>query len=607
MDDMQKGGTRIFKKSTPNGKLTIYLGKRDFFDHLTHVDPVEGVVLVDPEYVKDRKVFVHLLGAFRYGRDEVDLLGMSCHSDLYLSTRQVYPALSSNTGVSYTTGTNEVGTRSAFLEPPTLTRLQERLIRKLGANAYPFYFQQLHRSGYSRDSFVYLVIGSRPLICRYIFIYYRAHFLRQLKAPSLFRFVRVSVHPRLLTLANNSVRMIIRKLTYAPEEPGPQPSVEVLRDFLMSVGSLRVEVSLDKQKYHHGETMCVNVLVDNNSNKTVKRIRISVRQYVQVILHTSVAYKSTVAEIHSDEGFPICASQTGWCKVYRVCPSLASNRDKTSLAMDGDLKHEGTNLASSTIVPPKHLSNDSIGIHVQYKVKVRLTLGFGVSDVCLQLPFILTHPNPTESISGRSVEEGDLITANSSRQCPPKTVALNTSAPTGTNSMGKNSDAPHKTATRNGDTPIPPKCDIDAVPKMDAPFIFDLSPARPSRESENNHHENGNSHNSIHSVEPTLLSLLPTSPVRTDMIPFGNRSHLVSGERSPFSQTPDIRSTAYEFDSVPHTKVYGTRPPPSTAGTQATVSEDDLIFEDFARLRLRANADTPAANNVVFHQPGVFS
>lgn len=41
--------------------------------------------------------------------------------------------------------------------------------------------------------------------------------------------------------------MIIRKLTFAPDEAGPQPTAEVARDFLMSLGSLRVEASLDKQ------------------------------------------------------------------------------------------------------------------------------------------------------------------------------------------------------------------------------------------------------------------------------------------------------------------------------------------------------------------------
>jgi hypothetical protein len=50
----KKQGTRVFKKGSPNGKITVYLGKRDFVDHVTHVDPIDGVVLVDPEYLKVR-------------------------------------------------------------------------------------------------------------------------------------------------------------------------------------------------------------------------------------------------------------------------------------------------------------------------------------------------------------------------------------------------------------------------------------------------------------------------------------------------------------------------------------------------------------------------
>ena len=51
----------------------------------------------------------------------------------------------------------------------------------------------------------------------------------------------------------------------------------------------------------------------------------------------------------SREGFPIQPSQTGFCKVYYVTPLLANNRDKRGLALDGKLKHEDTNLASSTM------------------------------------------------------------------------------------------------------------------------------------------------------------------------------------------------------------------------------------------------------------------
>lgn len=48
---------KVFKKTSPNAKLTVYLGKRDFVDHLDHVDPIEGVVVADNDYLKGRKVF----------------------------------------------------------------------------------------------------------------------------------------------------------------------------------------------------------------------------------------------------------------------------------------------------------------------------------------------------------------------------------------------------------------------------------------------------------------------------------------------------------------------------------------------------------------------
>jgi len=45
----------------------------------------------------------------------------------------------------------------------------------------------------------------------------------------------------------NSVQLAIRKLTYAPEEPAPQPSAEAFKEFLMSPGNLRLEATLDKE------------------------------------------------------------------------------------------------------------------------------------------------------------------------------------------------------------------------------------------------------------------------------------------------------------------------------------------------------------------------
>ncbi len=100
---------------------------------------IDGVVLVDPEYVKDRKVYASVLAgiiliiinqylnflffsiAFRYGREDLDVLGLTFRKDLFCSTQQIYPPIDD--------------------QKKSLTHLQQRLLRKLGPNAYPFYFE----------------------------------------------------------------------------------------------------------------------------------------------------------------------------------------------------------------------------------------------------------------------------------------------------------------------------------------------------------------------------------------------------------------------------------------------------------------------------------
>lgn len=42
------------------------------------------------------------------------------------------------------------------------------------------------------------------------------------------------------------------------------------------------------------------------------------------------------------------------CQVYTLTPMLGTNREKRGLALDGKLKHEDTNLASSTMYTPRY-------------------------------------------------------------------------------------------------------------------------------------------------------------------------------------------------------------------------------------------------------------
>lgn len=83
---------------------------------------VDGVVLVDPECVKDsKKIYVQVLGAFRYGREDLDIIGLSFRKDLFSATIQAYPPV--------------------VEQQKPLTPLQEKLLGVLGPNAYPFFFE----------------------------------------------------------------------------------------------------------------------------------------------------------------------------------------------------------------------------------------------------------------------------------------------------------------------------------------------------------------------------------------------------------------------------------------------------------------------------------
>uniref|UniRef100_A0A7N9D5P4 Beta-arrestin-1 n=1 Tax=Macaca fascicularis TaxID=9541 RepID=A0A7N9D5P4_MACFA len=340
--------------------LTVYLGKRDFVDHIDLVDPVDGVVLVDPEYLKERRVYVTLTCAFRYGREDLDVLGLTFRKDLFVANVQSFPP--------------------APEDKKPLTRLQERLIKKLGEHAYPFTFEIPPNLPCS----VTLQPGPEDTgkACG---VDYE---VKAFCAENL----EEKIHKR------NSVRLVIRKVQYAPERPGPQPTAETTRQFLMSDKPLHLEASLDKEIYYHGEPISVNVHVTNNTNKTVKKIKISVRQYADICLFNTAQYKCPVAMEEADD---TVAPSSTFCKVYTLTPFLANNREKRGLALDGKLKHEDTNLASSTLLR-EGANREILGIIVSYKVKVKLVVSRG-GDVAVELPFTLMHPKPKEEPLHREV------------------------------------------------------------------------------------------------------------------------------------------------------------------------------------------------------------
>nr|XP_016847626.1 PREDICTED: S-arrestin [Anolis carolinensis] len=365
----------IYKKVSHDKAVTLYLGKRDFIDHVEDVEPVDGVVMVDPDIVKNKKVFVTLTCAFRYGDEDIDIIGLTFRRDLYISRVQVYPSLEKHM---------------------PLSSLQECLINKLGKNAYPF---MLTFPDYLPCS-VCLQPGLRDhgKCCGVDF---------EIKAFA-------ADDPEETVLKRNSVRLMIRKIQYAPEVPGSQPQAETSWQFFLSKRPLHLKASLSKEVYYHGEAIPVTLTVINNTEKVVKKISISVEQVANVVLYCSDFYTKTVALEEVEEKIePNCILT----KTITVLPRLASNRTKKGIALDGKIKDEDANLASSTIIK-EGIDKTVMGILVAYKIKLKLTvsglLDFVSSEVSMELPFRLMHPKREEI--NPTGKESDLVFEDFARQ-----------------------------------------------------------------------------------------------------------------------------------------------------------------------------------------------
>ncbi|KAK8732284.1 hypothetical protein OTU49_007005 [Cherax quadricarinatus] len=343
---------KVFKKPAPNGKLTIYLGRRDFVDHVSAVDPVDGVLVLDTEYLQGRKVFGQLVCSFRYGREEDEVMGLSFQKDLYLASQQIYPPK----------------------DDAQITKLQERLIKKLGGNAYPFSFHMPTNAPPSvtiqpgRDD------EGRPCGVEY----YIKVFVGEKEDEHS--------HKR------STIVMNIRRIQFAPSKVGRQPRTVVKKDFMLSPGELELEVTLDKQLYYHYENITVDCIIKNNSNKTVKKIKAAVQQSVDICLFSGGQYRTTVASVETQDGCPINPG-SGLQKQLTLSPTLSSNMDRRGIALDGHLRNIHTNLASSTLLANPE-SRDMFGMVISYTVKVKLYLGAIGGEVTAELPFILMHPKP---------------------------------------------------------------------------------------------------------------------------------------------------------------------------------------------------------------------
>ncbi|XP_014223604.1 beta-arrestin-1-like [Trichogramma pretiosum] len=421
---------RAFKKSSQNGKLTLYLANRDLIVTAGKIDKLQGVLLIDPEILQDKKVYGQVTLTFRYGREDEEVMGLKFFNEAIMALAQLYPPY-----------------YSSDRQEPT-TAFQEVLMKRFHPNAHPF---TISVSPYAPPS-VQLIpakeYNGAPIGTRYDVRIYAAEKPNE-KLTRKMQVIRMGI--RIIQGANNVPRNVVYgkaskllpgatttttpatgttsrsplqyfrtrskdnnessnvsdehddeiKLDDADDddedaEP-PIPQAEVEKQFLLSDGRVKLEASLDRAVYAHGEPITVRVNVTNNSGRSVKRIMVDIVQHVDVCMFSNGEFKNIVAQVSTRDGCPV---EPGFSleRSYVLRPEKGQTKNWIALEDDPGYPKCDPNLAPTVVCAGDAPEDRNVfAIYVSYYAKVKVLACVKImgdwigSFVRLKLPFVLMH------------------------------------------------------------------------------------------------------------------------------------------------------------------------------------------------------------------------
>ncbi|XP_072744036.1 phosrestin-2 [Anoplolepis gracilipes] len=402
ISDSAFSSQRVYKKLSPNNKLTLYLASRDLIVSETKIDKLQGVLLVDPDYLQEKKVFGQVTLTFRYGREDEEVMGLKFCNEAVMCLAQLYPPYAGSD------------------QQQSTTPLQEALVKRLGSNAHAFTMEitplappsvQLVPAkeyngapiGTSYDVKAYVAERADERLHRKTTVRMGIRVIQQTAKPPLPSTTIYSVPPSQVPSISSRIQECKTRVELAENEIieddeniGPHAAVE--KPFLLSDGRIRLEARLDRAIYAHGDSITVHINVSNNSSKSVRRIKVFVVQHVDVCMFSNGKFKNVVALVSSQEGCPV-GPGGNLKKTYTLRPIKGST--KNWIALEDSYMRTGATLAS-TVVCPENTADDRnvFAIYVSYYVKVKLLISAMGGEVSLKLPFALTHSNTDPDLVG---------------------------------------------------------------------------------------------------------------------------------------------------------------------------------------------------------------
>jgi len=361
LSSVNMSSVKIFKKSAPNGGVTIYMGQREFVSVDGKLDPIAGVAQMPDAKGRfgGKCVFASLVCMFRHGRKEDETMGVSFSKEIVVDRQTIFP-------------NNQAEGEE--------TRLQAKMLQKFGEDARRFNLKfpknapnSVHITGYDGD------VADMGVAWE----------------------VRVHVGDHAGDFNDkkeSTASMTIRKTQWAPADKGSRsPTGQGDKSFVGSKGKLSCEVNLDKEMHYHGDEIPVHIALNNTTSKSVNSMKVTLVQHCELTMVKN-SYTCKVSSIETTDGCPL-GPENSLKKTVNLQPLAQTAKFKKGLAIDHALSSSGdeANLASTSYAESGN-PNDLLGVVVSYSIRVTLDVsGMTGKDLQVEVPIKLHHPRPDES------------------------------------------------------------------------------------------------------------------------------------------------------------------------------------------------------------------
>uniref|UniRef100_A0A5K4ES66 Putative beta-arrestin 1 n=1 Tax=Schistosoma mansoni TaxID=6183 RepID=A0A5K4ES66_SCHMA len=392
-----------------------------------------GVILISQDLKATEYVFLILTCSYRFGRDDLDVLGLTFQKELLIYTKCLWPnrsiidnQLPVNNIKNQKTWKNKFkkkskkkiesieevssivlsddsyGIFSQTLTMNDLTPFQLKMINKNNQQTIPFRII-LPPSISPSSVAIQTTQGSnnKPYGINY----------------ELTAFIGQRIDDN--QPASSTVTIVLRKLTAGPKitQRPLQPIVESIKKTInlpCYYGELFIKASIEKPLYYHDESVCVSIVLDNLCQLPVRKLQVAIVQIAEVFVLTKGTYRSTVDKHFCKVNLPQ-AGEEQWKYTTILNTNLTDNILKRGVALDGYIRQEKNWLASSTVLNlsenfkeclemmqniNKNVNNSTDlvikankelhGIVISYCVRVRCWIG--ISRCSLYIPFLLMQP-----------------------------------------------------------------------------------------------------------------------------------------------------------------------------------------------------------------------